>query len=141
MKKSATLLLLACLSVLNAYGGQYEERTQDQAMDQSSAMASEEYGESHTALDAKESAIGIPPGMELRKIGGISMIVPEGTQVSKKSGLVVMEGPDEFAARNIYEMRGRLMTLEERQHDVEKELNDLKETISKLQQKPETGSQ
>ncbi len=125
MKRITSLFFLACLIIFYAPGSPAEEGVPA------------EYGESHTALDNKESAIDISPGMELRKIGSISMIVPEGTRVSKKSSLVVMEGPDEYAARNIYEMKGRLTTLEVRQHDLEKDLNNLRETVSKLQKKPE----
>ena len=125
MAKIASLFFLACLIIFNASGSSAEE------------PVSPEYGDSHTALDNKESAIDIPTGMELRKVGSISMIVPEGTQVSRKNSLVVMEGPDEYAARNIYEMKGRLMTLEARQHDLKKELDNLKETILELQKKSE----
>jgi hypothetical protein len=125
MTKMAPLFFLACLIIFNASVSSAEE------------PVAPEYGESHTALDNKESAIDIPPGMELRKVGSISMIVPEGTQVSRKNSLVVMEGPDEYAARNIYEMKGRLMALEAQQHDLKKELDDLRETILKLQKTPE----
>lgn len=131
MKKIAVIFFLAYLVVFNSS----EAPAEEQAAVEYEEPA--EYGESHTALDNKESAKNIPPGMELRKVGSISMIVPEGTQVSKNGSLVVMEGPDEFAARNIYEMKGRLMALEARQHDIEKELNSLRETVLKLQKKIE----
>lgn len=71
--------------------------------------------------------------MELRKMGSIKMIVPKGTQVHKKNSLVIMEGPDEYAARNIYEMNGRLMELEAKQLNIDKELDGLKQAILKLQ--------
>jgi hypothetical protein len=129
MKTFLPIFFLACLVIFNSSGSSAEEQIPV------------EYEESHTALDNKESATNIPSGMELRKVGSLSMIVPEGTQVSKNGSLVVMEGPDEFAARNIYEMKGRLMALEARQQDIEKELSDLKEAVSKLQKKPEVGQQ
>jgi len=94
------------------------------------------YDETYTSSDSKEAAIDIPPGMELRKMGSIKMIVPKGTQVRKKNSLVIMEGPDEYAARNIYEMNGRLMGLEAKQLNIEKELDGLKQAILELQKKP-----
>jgi hypothetical protein len=90
----------------------------------------------YASSDSKETNIEIPPGMELRMMGGIKMIVPKGTQVHKKGSLVVMEGPDEYAARNIYEMNGRISELEARQVSIEKELEGLRQAILKQQQKP-----
>lgn len=95
-----------------------------------------EYGETNVSLDTKDSAIDVPPGMELRNMGGLKMIVPEGAKVRKRGSLLIMEEADEYAARNIYEMRGRLRGLESRQIDLEKELADLREAVAKLQEKP-----
>ena len=117
MKRIAYIFFAACLIGLIPFRCPAEE--QDEA----------EYDETYTSLDSKETAIDIPPGMELRKMGSIKMIVPKGTQVRKKNSLVIMEGPDEYAARNIYEMNGRLMELEAKQLNIEK-------AILKLQKSP-----
>ncbi|MCX5678985.1 MAG: hypothetical protein NTY76_07795 [Candidatus Omnitrophica bacterium] len=90
----------------------------------------------YASSDNKEANIEIPPGMELRMMGSIKMIVPKGTQLHKKGSLVVMEGPDEYAARNIYEMNGRLVGLEARQLNIEKELEGLRQAVLKQQKKP-----
>lgn len=91
------------------------------------------YEDSYASGNKKEPAIEVPAGMELRKVGTMKMIVPVGTQVQKKGSLVVMEGPDEYAARNIYEMGNRLTGLEARQTNVEKELESLRQAVVKLQ--------
>jgi len=94
------------------------------------------YSETNVSLENKDSAIEVPPGMELRMMGGLKMIVPEGARVRKKNSIFIMEEADEYAARNIYEMKGRLRGLESRQMDLEKELTGLKEAVAKLQEKP-----
>ena len=123
MKRIATIFFAACLVGLVPFQGLAQEQKES------------EYGETSVSTDTKESAMEVPPGMELRKIGTIKMVVPKGTQVSKKGSLVVMEGPDEYAARNIYEMNGRLMGLEARQMNIERETESLKQTVLELQRK------
>ncbi|MBN2453477.1 MAG: hypothetical protein JXB40_04370 [Candidatus Omnitrophica bacterium] len=95
--------------------------------EESRGTAEYTYSESQTSPKDKESAIDVPVGMELRKIGGMNMIVPEGAQVRKRNSLVVMEEPEEYAARNIFEIKARMNKIEERQKALEKEIEELKE--------------
>ncbi len=78
--------------------------------------------------------IEVDPGMELRRVGGLNMIVPKGTQVHQDGSLQVMEGPDEYAARNIMEVKTRIGEMEKAQKEMREEVDSLKEAILKLQE-------
>lgn len=123
MKRIAYLFFAVCLIGAIPLTGAAQEQSET------------EYGETYAPADNKAPAIEIPPGMELRKVGSIKMIVPKGTQVRKKGSLVIMEGPDEYAARNIYEMNSRLMAMEARQLSVERELEGLRQAMLRLQER------
>lgn len=60
----------------------------------------------------------IPPGMELIKMGGIRMIVPQGIKIEKKGSLMTMESSEEFAARSFKEIRDRLDRIERSQEEL-----------------------
>lgn len=95
------------------------------------------YSETETSPARKEPVIDIPPGMEMRKVGNINMIVPEGTQIRKNGSNLIMEGPDEYVARNVREIKGRLTEIETRQLAQEEKLDGLKQAISEARRQPE----
>lgn len=70
--------------------------------------------------------ITIRPGMELKKLGGINMLVPEDTQVYRDRGRWIMEGPDEYAARRFKDVETRLQAVESEQEKLRQELERLK---------------
>lgn len=97
------------------------------------------YSETETSPVKKEPVIDIPPGMELRKVGNINIVVPEGTQIRKNGSNLIMEGPDEYVARNVREIKGRLAEIETRQLEHEKKLDGLKQAISEVRKRPEAS--
>ena len=65
------------------------------------------------------------PGMEIRKIGGINMMVPEGTQFYMQGAQLKMEEASEYSARRFKEMDERFRKMEERQLKLEEEVKEL----------------
>jgi hypothetical protein len=118
-------LLFLCFAVILSSNG----LAQDYQEPQNKEEMGKPYGKgSHAAVE-------VPPGMELINVGGIRMIIPQGTKVEKKGSLLVMESADEFAARNFKEMRARLEKAESNQNDLKKTIEDLKLEISDLRKK------
>lgn len=74
-----------------------------------------------------ETANQVPLGMELRRIGGINMVVPEGTQFYKEGSQLKMEEASEYSARRFWETTERINKLEEKTKALEERLNNLEE--------------
>jgi len=82
--------------------------------------------------------IPLRPGMQLRKIGGINAVVPEGTEIYERKGLLFIESPEEYAARRFKETEERFQKLE----STVKAFGEKIENLTKeLQQKPESEPQ
>lgn len=124
MKKHAYLFLAAGLIII-FFSGVQRAVCQDESG----------YGETDATTSRKQPAIDVPPGMELREMGGINMLVPEGIKVRSIGSRLVMEEPEEYAARNIKEMKERISELESQQDQLKAEVDSLKGIISELQKK------
>ena len=74
------------------------------------------------AAKAKEE-LKAPPGMEIIEISGVKYIVPQGAEVRKKGGLIVLEGHNEYVAR-------RFSELEQRIEAIEKKIEDLQDMVT-----------
>jgi hypothetical protein len=61
----------------------------------------------------------VPPGMEIIQIRNVSYLLPKGTQIRKRGGVITFEGLNEYTAR-------RLSAFEERLQASEKEIERLK---------------
>lgn len=59
------------------------------------------------------------PGMKIMKVGGINMMVPEGTKFYKQGAQVKMEEASEYSARRFKEMDERLSKIDDRIMKVE----------------------
>ncbi|MFH0986376.1 MAG: hypothetical protein V1882_12750 [Candidatus Omnitrophota bacterium] len=125
MSKNAVLFLIICLVAILPRTGLaqgYHDPQNEEEM-------GKPYGKgTHTTVE-------VPPGMELINVGGIRMVIPQGTKVEKKGSLLVMESADEFAARNFKEMREHLERTESAQDNLRKTIEDLKLEISDLRKK------
>ena len=92
-----------------------------------------------------ESANQVPIGMEIRRIGGINMVVPIGTQFYKEGSQLKMEEASEYSARRFWEvtervnkleekaraLEGKLKNLEDKQKKTDAEIEELRKIISK----------
>ena len=64
--------------------------------------------------------------MELRKIGSLNLVVPEGSRIRKDRSQWIMEWPEDFAARSISEIKKRLDDMEKEQKELKKSIEELK---------------
>jgi hypothetical protein len=81
-----------------------------------------------TALiaDTKNNKQDVPAGMQIIKIGGANVLVPEGTKVRKKGGLIILESASEYAAMKISNIEEQINQLEKEDKKLEKEIEVLK---------------
>ncbi|MDO8525575.1 MAG: hypothetical protein Q7S07_03705 [Candidatus Omnitrophota bacterium] len=77
-----------------------------------------------------ENANRLRPGMEIRNIGGINMVVPEGTQYYTEGSQLKMEEAGEYAARRFKDSDERFKKLEDRIRKMEKEVQNLQEALN-----------
>jgi len=80
-----------------------------------------------------ETVNKLRPGMELRKIGGINMVVPKGTQIYKEGSLIRMEEDGDYTARRLEEVDSRFNKLEGRQKKLEEDIQELRKLLTKDQ--------
>lgn len=71
----------------------------------------------------------LPPGMEIIEIGDVKHLVPIGTKVRKESGVVILEGHNEYMAR-------RFIGVEQRLEKIESELEEIRKTIEEIKKEP-----
>jgi len=67
----------------------------------------------------------IPPGMELKKVGGINLMVPEGAKLYKRGAVTVMEGASAYSARRLNDIESRLDKVEENIKELDKKVSAL----------------
>ena len=67
---------------------------------------------------AKEE-LKAPPGMEVIEISGVRYIVPQGSEVRKKGGLIILEGHNEYVARRFLEFEQRIEAIEKKIEDLQ----------------------
>ena len=69
----------------------------------------------------------IPPGMETIQVGTAKAIAPKGTKVYKRDNIITMESTQEFLARKVVEIEGRLTELEDEKERLKKDIEELKQ--------------
>ena len=119
MKKTLFLLFVVYLVALIPHAGA--------AMDDNGPNGDKPRGSYDEGTAPSEE---VPPGMEMRDIGNIHMIAPQGLRIQKKGSQMIMEGIDEFTVRNLQEMNARLEKIEADQKNLKKTVEDLKLEIS-----------
>ena len=80
-----------------------------------------------------ETRAGMRPGLEVKKIGGLNMLVPEGTKFYKEGAQIKMEEEDAYSARRFKEMDTRLQKAENRISSLEHEISELRNLIETIQ--------
>lgn len=86
---------------------------------------------------AEEKAEELRPGMEIKKIGNVRAVVPEGSQVYEKNGLFLLEAPEEYAARRFKGMTERLESMDNHLEKLEETVKTLESELDKLKNPPE----
>ena len=75
----------------------------------------------------------IPPGMEVITIGATRVVVPRGSRITKKGGLVILEGINEYVSRRLLDMEQSIKEIEAREHAIEETLQALQNMLDELQ--------
>lgn len=70
-----------------------------------------------------------PPGMEIISIGNVDYVVPKGTKIKKKDGIISLEGRFEYIARRFSEVEEKISLLENENKVLENKFEDLKKLI------------
>ncbi len=100
------------------------------------ASLAQDYTDSENKADTEdvtpETVNKLRPGMELRKIGGINMIVPEGAKVYKQGAMLIMEEDGDYSARRFKDMNDRFFKLEEKEKLLEERYKKLEEEVKEL---------
>lgn len=118
---------MVCIFILAATGSYAE----DAYLSDDSA---ENYSQQENLRDyryTEDGDIVIPPGMELRKVGKINILLPEGTKISKVGNRIITEGANEYMARRFLEIEARFEAIKKEQDALRKIIEDLKGTIGK----------
>ena len=139
MKHRAIFALVVPLSLfLAAQVIAQDEDNQNKSSGPQARYASEITGVGNTSeisgagyvseLPVKENAadINVPAGMELKKIGALNLVVPVGSLIRKDRSQWIMEGPEDFAVRNIAEIKARLDVMEKEQKELKESIEELK---------------
>jgi hypothetical protein len=96
----------------------------------------------HLPLSAAEyNSDEIPEGMELIEIGQTRVLVPKGSKVDKRGGLVLLENVDDYVARTISDLENRITSLESRLQAMEEKIGKLSEVIAEFKDSSLTSSE
>jgi len=79
-------------------------------------------------ITAKAEEVIVPPGMEIIRIHGVSYLVPKGTKIKKRRGVITFEGVTEY-------LMNRFVDFDKRVAAIEKELKQLKRVLGKTQKR------
>ena len=67
----------------------------------------------------------IPPGMELRRVNDVNLVLPKGVRVTERDGLIIIEPLETYVARRMQELEALVQELRQR--------------LEKLESRPATG--
>ncbi|MBN1871108.1 MAG: hypothetical protein JW800_00895 [Candidatus Omnitrophica bacterium] len=84
----------------------------------------------------------IPEGMEIKKVGDLQILVPQGARVEKtgKGGLIAVESTSEFTSRKIMDLETRVNKTEETQNTLVMKLDSIEQRLSKIEKDIENSS-
>ena len=128
MTKRCLLLIFA----ISLFSFPYISYAQDGGYD---TADSEKEESKDIAKIRKESFSQVRPGMQVKKIAGLNMLVPEGTQFYKQGAQVRMEEDGDYSARRFQEMDVRLQKTEKKVRMLERELTELRKTQNEMKEK------
>jgi len=93
----------------------------------------EKYGKKYgDTYKSGKDFVEVPYGMEIKKIGGINMIVPEGTEVRRTGSRLHIETAEEYSARKFKLLEKNMDTLNMKNTELRKQIDVLTEEIERL---------
>ena len=88
-------------------------------------ISPETNSDTESAESAESADSEVPPGMEIKKVGGINFIVPKGAKLYKRGGITTMEGASAYSARRFDTIESRLGKLEESVKELKEEMTQV----------------
>ncbi|MBL7156768.1 MAG: hypothetical protein ISS92_01255 [Candidatus Omnitrophica bacterium] len=82
----------------------------------------------------REPGVKIPPGMEIRKVGDVNILMPKGAKMDKRGGVILLENTDQYAAQKFLEVENRLIEIEAEQRMLKNEVKNLKNSLDEIKQ-------
>jgi len=76
--------------------------------------------------EKKEGEVKFYPGMEIKKVGDVNVLMAKGSKLRHENDLLVIESAEEYVSPKLIEMDKRLSGLEIRQKILENEMEQLK---------------
>jgi hypothetical protein len=73
---------------------------------------------------------GIPPGMELIKVGSTDVLIPRGTRVTQRGSQLILESPERYLARKIQDLEKEIARLKDEQERIKEDLEELKQSVN-----------
>lgn len=83
-------------------------------------------------ITAKSEEVIVPPGMEIIRIDGVRYIVPKGTKIRKRAGVILFEGVDEYVVNRFVDFDKRLATIEIKIKQLKKVLGETQKGVHQL---------
>ncbi|MFA5118108.1 MAG: hypothetical protein WC695_04545 [Candidatus Omnitrophota bacterium] len=71
-----------------------------------------------------------PPGMDLLQVGATQVLVPAGTKITRKDGLIILENIAEYVSRQIHDMNKQIEELKEENRSLKEELQAIRQSLS-----------
>jgi len=88
------------------------------------------------ALDVRAEEQKIPPqGMDLLQVGATQVLVPAGTKIVRKDGLIILENIAEYVSRQVVYMNQRIDELKEENKSLKEELQIIRQSLLELKEK------
>jgi peptidoglycan hydrolase CwlO-like protein len=85
------------------------------------------------SIYAQEKEEEIPPGMEIKRVGKLDLMLPKDMKVTQKGSVWVVETTQQYIARRFMEMEEQIARLKEEQEALKEEIEELKKNIDELQ--------
>lgn len=76
-------------------------------------------------LGQDENGIYVPPGMEIKTVDNINVLVPKGARIYKTGGVLQVESVSEYSAREFDALKQRIDTLENGYEILKKDIEDI----------------
>lgn len=96
----------------------------------------------------KESQKDVPAGMKKIRQGSVTILVPEGQEVTKTGSATTMESFEQYVVKRFLAAEARVAKLEENQKSSAREIKqlkqlvgDLRKTVTELKQKSQAGQE
>jgi FtsZ-binding cell division protein ZapB len=88
------------------------------------------------ALNGRAEERKMPPqGMDLLQVGATQVLVPAGTKIVRKDGLIILENIAEYVSRQVVYMNKEIDELKEENKSLKEEIKTIRQALLELKEK------